>query len=356
MPARDEILRWLRETDGRRLDELWRRADAVRRRCVGDAVHLRGLIEVSNYCVRQCAYCGIRGPNDAVRRYRMTADEVLAAALRAEALGYGTVVLQSGEDPHLTAGRVAGVIRRIKAATSLAVTLSLGERSDEDLRLWREAGADRYLLRFETSNRALYERIHPPRHGQPFDRVAALHRLRGMGYEVGSGILVGLPGQTVEMLADDILLLAELDLDMIGLGPYIEHPRTPMPEMAVELRGAGAEQAPPDELTTCKVLALARLACPYANLPSTTALATLDSRNGRQLGLACGANVVMPNVTPARYGALYEIYPGKACVGEDEDFDRRLKKAIVAMGREIGTGRGDSPRYTAAQCGGNARA
>lgn len=356
MPTRDDILRWLRETGDRGLDELWQQADAVRRQHVGDAVHLRGLIEVSNHCVRQCAYCGIRGPNGAVRRYRMTADEVLAAAHRADALGYGTVVLQAGEDPHLTAEWVADVIRRIKAATPLAVTLSLGERSDEDLRLWRDAGADRYLLRFETGNRVLYQKIHPARDGQPSDRVALLHRLRDMGYETGSGIMVGLPGQTVEMLADDILLFAELDLDMIGLGPYIAHPRTPLPGMAAELQVAGAEQAPSDELTTCKVMALARLVCPDANLPSTTALATLDNANGRQLGLARGANVVMPNVTPTKYRALYEIYPAKACLDEDDDFDRRLKETLAAMGREVGTGRGDSPRYTAAARGAGARA
>jgi biotin synthase len=199
-----ETLNWLRETDPHRLAPLWRQADAVRRAGVGDDVHLRGLIEISSHCVRLCGYCGLRGPNTSLKRYRMTADEILACAHVAVTLGYGTVVLQAGEDPLLTPDWVVEVVKRIKDATRLAVTLSLGEQSEATLRAWRAAGADRYLLRFETSNPVLFEQIHPPRPGQVSDRLAQLRVLRDLGYEVGSGVMIGIPGQTYDDLANDI--------------------------------------------------------------------------------------------------------------------------------------------------------
>lgn len=342
-----DVLNWLREDDEERLEALWRRADEVRRENVGDAVHLRGLVEISNHCARACAYCGIRAPNRALRRYRMTADEILACAHKAVALGYGTVVLQSGEDYGITRDWMADLIRRIKAEAPLAVTLSLGERPDEDLAAWRAAGADRYLLRFETSNPALYERIHPPLPGRPSDRIAILRRLQELGYEAGSGVMIGIPGQTYEDLANDILLFRELALDMIGVGPYIPHPATPLGRKS-EIRNPESElsgQVPNSELMTYKVIALTRLVCPWANIPSTTALATLNRESGRELGLARGANVVMPNLTPPQYRALYEIYPAKACLYEPpEEFDAALKRRILALGRTIGTGPGPSTR------------
>jgi len=345
---RSEILHWLRETDPRRLEALWRRADAVRRGGVGDALHLRGLVEISNHCVRECAFCGIRASHRDLARYRMTADEILACAREAVSFGYGTVVLQSGEDYGLTRDALAGIVRRIKAETPLAVTLSLGERPDEDLAAWREAGADRYLLRFETSNRALYERIHPPLPGRASDRMAILRRLRELGYEIGSGVMIGIPGQTYEDLADDLEAFRSLDLDMIGVGPYLPHPRTPLAEPAADLCAAGPEQVPTSELMTYKVVALARLSCPLANIPSTTALATLNKDHGRELGLQRGANIVMPNLTPPRYRALYEIYPGKACILEVAvRCHGCLARRVLAIGRKIGDGRGDSPRLKA---------
>jgi 2-iminoacetate synthase len=339
---RSDILGWLRETDDARLGALWAAADAVRRDGVGEAVHLRGLIEVSNHCVRTCAYCGVRAPRAGLERYRLTADQVLDCARRGVTLGYGTVVLQAGEDPGLTADWVEDVVRRLKAETPLAVTLSLGERTDDELRRWREAGADRYLLRFETANRELFARIHPPRAGQPAcDRVALLGRLRALGYEVGSGVMVGIPGQTWDDLADDLLLMRELDLDMIGIGPFIAHPETPLG--AAAMAAEAASQVPADELTTLKAVALARLLCPGANIPSTTALATLDRAQGRELGLRRGANVVMPNLTPTRYRELYEIYPGKACVHETaEACQSCLQRRIETVGRHVGAGRGNA--------------
>ncbi|MBM4033601.1 MAG: [FeFe] hydrogenase H-cluster radical SAM maturase HydE [Planctomycetes bacterium] len=374
---RSELLTWLREESEARLSELWHAADAVRRENVGDAVQLRGLVEISNHCVRACAYCGLRAPNHALARYRMAADEILACARKAVALGYGTVVLQSGEDYGLPRDWMADIIRSIKAQTPLAVTLSLGERPDADLAAWRAAGADRYLLRFETSNPALYHRIHPPlrdeapsdhasrvtRHELAIPRLTMLRRLQELGFEAGSGVMIGIPGQTYDDLADDILLFRELELDMIGVGPYLPHPVTPLGRhSAFRTPHSAFGQVPNTELMTYRVLALTRLACPWANIPSTTALATLNRDSGRERGLARGANVVMPNLTPPQYRALYEIYPAKACLyevggtgvppvehGQDAratDFDAALKRRILALGRTIGTGPGASRRQS----------
>ncbi|HAU38649.1 MAG TPA: [FeFe] hydrogenase H-cluster radical SAM maturase HydE [Phycisphaerales bacterium] len=346
----ETIIGWLRETDATRLEELWRRADDVRRRNVGDEVHLRGLIEISNHCVRSCGYCGLRASNRELERYRMTADEILQCVRQAVAFEYGTVVLQAGEDPGITREGVSELVRRIKAETPLAVTLSLGERSDDELAEWKSAGADRYLLRFETSNAALYDRIHPPLPGRRSDRFALLRRLRELGYEVGSGVMIGIPGQTFDDLARDVEAFAALDLDMIGVGPFIAHGATPLGQAEADaLRAAaGAEQAPNTELMTYKMVALARLACPRANLPSTTALATLNLAEGRELGLTRGANVVMPNLTPAKYRAMYEIYPAKACIRETADQCHHcMKRRILSIGRKIGRGRGDSRNFKA---------
>jgi len=210
--------------------------------------------------------------------------------------------------------------------------------------MWRKAGADRYLLRFETSNRALYDRIHPPLPGRRSDRPAMLRRLRKLGYEIGGGVMIGIPGQTYDDLAGDIETFRDLDLDMIGVGPYLAHPATPLGSEPRQHLAAPGEQVPGMELMTYKVVALARLACPCANIPSTTALATLN-RAGRAMGLARGANVVMPNLTPPDYRRLYEIYPGKACLAETADACRTcLEKQILKLGCKIGAGPGGSPR------------
>jgi len=343
MLSREDILGWLRESDPNRLGELWRAADAARRENVGDAVHLRGLIEWSNICRRHCGYCGLRADNTGLTRYRMTVEEVIGCAAEAKRLGYGTVVIQAGEDAGLTMELVTDVILRIKSATDLAVTLSLGERTWVELAAWRAAGADRYLLRFETSDAELYQQIHPPKPLAEWpNRIEALAALRELDYEVGSGMMVGTPGQSYEGLADDIELLGRLNLHMIGLGPYLPHPNTPLGRGVLPALPDG-DQVPNTELMTYKVLALARLAVPLANIPSTTALATLNYDGGRELGLMRGANVVMPNITPAKYRRLYEIYPAKACLRESkEDFDHLLRQRLAAIGRPVGTGRGDS--------------
>jgi len=343
-----EVLEWLRETDPSRLEQLWRRADEERRRAVGDAVHLRGLVEISNTCRRHCGYCGIRSGNTSVARYRMSSGEILGAARRAHGFGYGTVVLQAGEDPGIAGDWMAELISRIRAELPVAVTLSLGERGEGELAAWRAAGADRYLLRFETSNPDLYRRIHPGFGDCHSDRLRALRLLKALGYEVGSGFLVGVPGQTYSDLANDLLLVRELGCHMVGCGPFIPHPATPLgAEAGAQLRGeAGREQVPADETMACKVIALARLLCPGTNIPSTTALATLSPGRGRLLGLSRGANVVMPNVTPLAYRPKYEIYPGKVTGIEDaETFHGAICAEILALGRTVGSGAGSAPCY-----------
>ena len=339
----DEILAHLTEPSGDRLERLRRRADALRRERVGDVVYLRGLIELSNHCRRNCLYCGVRAGRRGIARYRMTIDEVLQAASLAKRFGYGTVVLQAGEDAGLSDETIAEIIAAIKQKFSLIVTLSLGERPDSAFLRWKEAGADRYLMRLETSNRRLFEAIHPSGAGdggvaKTTDRVAMLGRLRRMGYQIGSGVMIGIPGQTTEDLARDLMLFSELRLDMVGSGPYLPHSDTPLgkaaealalpqddPRRAALLRQAGwrypeaDRQVVPSNEMAFAMIALTRLLLPGANIPSTTAIATLDGQHGRAMGLRSGANVVMPNLTPTKYRALYEIYPNKAATLETPD-------------------------------------
>jgi len=344
---REEILGWLRTTDESKLEELWSRADEVRRQNVGDEVYLRGLIEISNYCNRSCGYCGLRVENGEIERYRMSDEEIMSCALEGVEYGYGTVVLQAGEDYGFSTERITNLVRRLKSETPMAVTLSLGEREDAELVEWKKAGADRYLLRFETSNRALYDRIHPPLKGRYSDRFALLRRLREIGYEIGSGVMVGIPGQSYDSLADDIEMFSTLDLDMIGVGPYIAHPLTPVGDPSQPAPLPESEQVANDELTTYKTVALARLVCPKANIPSTSALATLNKAKGRELGLCRGANIVMPNLSPKKYRAHYEIYPSKACIDETAEECRScMRGRIHSIGRTVGKGRGDSPNLT----------
>jgi len=345
----EQLLAWLRESSDERLETLWKEADRVRREQVGDAVHLRGLLEISNFCDRQCLYCGIRQSNVHLDRYRMTPDEILQGAWDAQARGYGTVVMQAGEDPGLDIDALCDVIRTIRRRTTLAVTLSLGERTHDELTALHAAGADRYLLRFETSNLDLLSHLHPPRAAElRGHRLSVLRSLGDIGFEVGSGVMVGLPGQTHADLARDILLFQELDLDMIGIGPYIPHPHTPLYQRWAAHREPVPDQAAADERTTYKMIALTRLACPRVNMPSTTALETISPHRGRQLGLARGANIVMPNLTPLRYRGHYEIYPDKAgSHGTPDESDAVVRAQIQALGRHVGTGRGDSPNRLA---------
>jgi len=272
----------------------------------------------------------------------MSREEILHSAALAASYGYGTVVMQAGEDYGIDAGWLADIIRTIKREHGLAITLSLGERADDEFVLWREAGADRYLLRFETSDQALYRAIHPDLPGRLSDRLSMLRRLREIGFEIGSGVMIGLPGQSFATLAHDIALFRELDLDMIGVGPYIPHPNTALARGEATLPNVAPGDRPvPDEVMTCKVVALARLVCPDAHIPATTALATISGAAGRTLGLSRGANVIMPNVTPAQYRRLYEIYPAKASSTETPESTRHtIMQQLAEIGRPVGRGAG----------------
>ncbi len=316
------------EAEGELQKALWSGADSVRRRFVGDSIHLRGLIEFSNYCQRSCAYCGLRRDNSELQRYRMLPDEIVRAAEHAVRLGYKTIVLQSGEDPWYDADKVADIVRQIKGFGA-AVTLSLGERTRDELQLWKAMGADRYLLRHETVDARLYQNLHP---GMSFARrVQMLEELRQLGYQVGAGNMVGLPGQTAETLVEDLLFMRSLPVDMAGIGPFISNPATPL---------ADAESGRLDR--AINVVALARLLMPRVLLPATTALGALD-RQGRQNALLAGANVVMPNVTPQAYRERYQLYPNKICTGEQPQDCRRCIEGIIgSLGRSVDQGYGHS--------------
>jgi len=314
------------------LEALYAAADRVRHVNVGDEIFLRGIIEFSNYCRKSCDYCGIRGPNRSVKRYRMSLAEIVETACEAEKLGNTTVVLQSGEDPWYTMERLVEVIREIRAQAGVAITLSIGERPFEELVQFKEAGCDRYLLRFETSDRDLFGRIHPD---DDFDkRVGCLHDLRRAGIQVGSGFMIGLPGADLGMIAREIHFATGLDLDMIGCGPYLAHPETPLASGPV-LK---------DREVYFKTIAILRLLNPHAHIPATTAFDALF-KGGRDLVLSRGGNVFMPNVTPVKYRALYQLYPNKPCVDEDSgQCSACVMGRVAQLGRTIGKGPGHSYR------------
>ena len=238
---------------------IYAQADQLRAETVGDTVHIRALLEISNHCRRMCTYCGLRAPRQNLTRYRMDPEEVVQAACEAHAVGYRTIVLQSGEDPWYTPLMLGQIVSAIKAKTDMAVTLGCGEMREEDYAFLKLAGTDRYLIKHETADPDLYRRLHPD--SSLDKRVGCLRTLKRLGYETGSGFMVGLPGQTLETLAQDLLLLASIPCDMAGIGPFLPHPDTP-------LRDGTAGDA---ELTR-RCVALARLMLPSANLPATTAL------------------------------------------------------------------------------------
>jgi len=325
----EEILLLLQPTTADEQAELFRAADLVRARQVGDEVHLRGIIEFSNYCRCDCAYCGLRRSNAKLKRYRLDYGEIWQIAGRAAALGYRTLVLQSGEDPWYTGPDLARLIGRIKRELEVAVTLSLGERSREDYECWREAGADRYLLKHETADPELFARLRPGCFLE--ERLQCLFWLRELSYQIGSGNMVGLPGQSVATLVRDLLLLRELDAEMVGIGPFIPHCDTPL-----------AGNSGGSVTATLRMVAVARLLLPTTHLPATTALGSIDPE-GRQKALTCGANVIMPNVTPVAYRPDYQIYPNKLCLGEEPEHCRGCVEGLIrALGRTVAQDRGDS--------------
>ena len=325
----DEILALLR-TD--RPDDLFAAAYAEKCTRVGKRVSLRGLIEFSNVCGKNCYYCGIRAGNAKVARYRLSEDEIVAAARQAERARYGSVVLQSGEvASEANTAFVERVVSRLHAefGDALGVTLCLGEQSEETYRRWRAAGAHRYLLRIESSNPELYAKLHPASHSWQA-RVDCLRTLKRLGYITGSGVMIGVPGQTLEDLASDIAFFAQEDLDMIGMGPFIPHPDTPLGEGLAMTPDWKRHQV---ELG-CRMIAVARLALKDVNIAATTALEALDPQ-GREKGLLAGANVMMPNVTPAKYRGDYKLYSDKPCQDESADLvGDVLERRIRSIGEE----------------------
>lgn len=324
--TRGEILRLLNLSEPEAKAHLYPAADAVRRQCVGNQIHLRGIIEFSNVCERDCLYCGLRRSNTQLNRYRIPEGEILTLARRIRDEGVGTIVLQSGEDSFYSRGQICALVGRIREETGLTVTLSIGEKSREDFRAFREAGAGRYLLKHETSSAELCRRMRPD--SASGGRLRCLKDLKELGYEVGTGNIIGLPGQTPDILADDLLLMKALDADMLGIGPFIPHPDTPL---AFSLPGQMA--------MTLKVLAVARLLTRTTNIPATTALGSL-APDGRIRALGAGANVVMPDFTPSAYRRLYEIYPGRNDEMDLPDFLKQLYEDIRRLGRTIGNGSG----------------
>jgi len=327
--TREDIVKLLELSDEREIEELFAYADGVRKKEVGDGVHLRAIIEFSNYCVNDCLYCGLRKSRRNINRYRMSSVEIIASVRKAAELGYKTVVLQSGDDLFYSADDICGVVEKIKKEFNMAVTLGCGERSFEEYKKMRDAGADRYLLKHETANKKLYDKLHP---GQSFEkRLKILAWLKGLGFQTGSGNMVGLPGQTLEDMAEDILLFKKMDMDMIGVGPFIPHEDTP-------LAGSPAGTAE----MVLKTLAVTRIVTKNTHLPATTALGTIDPL-GRQKALDCGANVIMPNLTPQKYREDYQIYPGKICVYEtSDDCASCVRSMIKSAGRTVSSGLGHS--------------
>jgi biotin synthase len=339
--SREDVMRLLTPTNAEEERLLFKQAHAVKKRYVGETVYLRGLIEISNICEKNCYYCGIRKGNLKVKRYLMDEKEILSAAEQAFRFGYGSVVIQSGESSdERYISFIESIIRKIKYSTgkALGVTLSLGEQDKEVYRRWFEAGAHRYLLRIETSNRAFYRKLHPE--GHSFDRrLECLYALKEIGYQLGTGVMIDLPGQTVDDLAGDILFFKEIDADMIGMGPYIPHSDTPL-SMTVK-------QKETEPLTmTLRMIAATRIVLKDVNIASTTALQAIDD-TGREQGLKAGANVIMPNMTPVCYRDSYRLYDNKPCMNESSDECRGcLESRILSIGETIGYNQwGDSPHF-----------
>lgn len=341
----DELVVLLSITDKDELQELYDTAYFLKEQHVGRVAYFRGIIECSNLCIKDCYYCGIRRSNKNVERFLMDEEEIFKEAMWAYEAEYGSCVIQSGERQDKEyISMIERVVGRISKATrgELGITLSLGEQTEETYARWKKAGAHRYLLRVETTNPDLYARIHPEDHSLE-TRKECLAALRRTGYQVGTGVMMGLPGQTMEDLARDILFLKEIDIDMVGMGPYIPHSDTPM-----------GQEVPPytdgqkkDALTLgLKMIAVTRIVLKDINIAAATALQALEY-TGREQGLRCGANVIMPNVTETDYRPKYQLYDNKPCTDENSSMCRGcLSGRIMGIGETIGFNeRGDSPHY-----------
>lgn len=309
---------------------LFGEADRLRQEHHGDSVHLRGLIEISNFCRKNCGYCGIRRGNAGIPRYRMKDEEILSTALLAVEGGCGTVVLQSGEDVYFTVDRLSSLLEQIRESTGLAVTLSIGERSAEEYAALAAAGCDRFLLRFETADRNLFARMHPE---DDFDsRIRCLEAIRRAGIQTGSGFMIGLPDGGVDVIAGDIIYASSLNLDMIGCGPFIPNPATPM----------GSSHLIANQEVYFRTISILRMLNPLAHIPATTAFDVLYA-GARDRILQIGGNVFMPNLTPAKYREAYLLYPDKPGVDQDgKDALSAVVRKLENLGRPAARGPGHS--------------
>lgn len=318
--SKEEILQALKENN----EKIFERADETRKVFCKDEVHIRGIIAFSNYCCRSCLYCGLRKENKQIFRYRMKPEEIVKVACEIIQNGVKTVVLQSGDDFGFSRKTLVEIINKIKKGNNVAITLSVGEKPFDDYKAFREAGADRFLLKHETSNQSLYGKLHP---GQSLkERLKSLEYMKKLGYQIGAGNIIGLPGQSIDDLVNDILFLKEFDVDMAGIGSFIPQKDTPLGNYP-----AG------DLNLTLKFLALVRIVTKNIHLPATTALGTLNPREGQLLGFKAGCNVIMPDFTPEDYRRKYVIYDNKVPVTL-----KKAKKIIIEAGRKVARDRGDS--------------
>lgn len=333
--TREDIIFLLKLNKKEDLNKLFKKADNVRQKYIGNDVHIRGILEFSNHCKNDCLYCGIRKSNTKLKRYRIKPDEIIQIAENAvNVLGFKTVLLQSGEDDFYTTEIIGDIIKTILKKYDCRVALSIGERTIEEYKQFYEAGARRCLIRFETSNKELFEQLHPISSStkNSFEnRIKLIKELKKIGYQAGSGLMIGLPNQTIEDLADDILLYNKLNINMAGMGPFICHPETPL-----------AGNANGTFEMSLKMIAITRIVCKDIFISATTALQTINKFNGRELALQAGANLLMPNITPKVYREHYQLYPNKVCIYENpHDCANCVNQVASSVGRDIGKGYGD---------------
>lgn len=331
--SKEELLYLLDNITDKDQEYLVEKANEIRMQSYGNKVYMRGLIEFTNYCKRDCMYCGIRKSNKNADRYRLTFDEIIHCADIGDKLGYKTYVLQGGEDAYFTDERIIEIIKEIKKRhPNNAITLSLGERGYESYKKLYEAGADRYLLRHETASKHLYDKLHP---GASFEeRMQCLRNLKEIGYQTGAGFMIGLPGQTNEDLVNDLLFVKEFKPEMCGIGPFIPQKDTPLGEET----GGTLEK-------TVIMLAIIRLLLPEVLLPASTALGSVDPL-GREKGIKAGGNVVMPNLSPTEVRDKYALYDGKICTGDEAAECRMcIEGRMRRFGYEVEVNRGDNVKW-----------
>lgn len=343
---KEDLIRLL-SAEGKDRHTLFEKAEQVKKNTIGSKAYFRGLVEFSNICSKDCLYCGIRKSNSNVFRYNITDNEILEACRFAWENHFGSVVLQSGEiSSSAFVSRVDRLLKAIKKMSNgeLGITLSCGEQSKETYQRWFESGAHRYLLRIESSNSELYRKIHPNNELHSYKkRLECLYLLKETGYQTGTGVMIGFPFQTIDDLAEDLLFFKKLDIDMIGMGPYVEHEDTPLYEYRQLLK---TKQERFD--LSLKMIATLRLLMPDVNIAATTALQAIDPI-GREKAVKVGANIIMPNLTPCEYRKEYQLYEGKPCLDEDASLCKNcLEARIEIAGSEIGYGEwGDSKHFAA---------